>query len=312
MGFFEGIMNFIGGERRNRQQASSAREAMHFNQQQAVLDRQFQAGQAQIGRDFASREASQARLFNQAEALKARQFASAEASTARQFAERMSSTARQRAVADLRAAGLNPILAAGAQASSPSVGAPSGAAASGTGAQASVARGSRAAAGLLSQFENTIGGAVSTAMAGRRLKGEIGQMKANTRAAVAASKTSESQAELNEVRKATERMQQLALSTQSNLNQAGAVRQMAEGGAASARAALNRAQAINEALRESMHRQDYNIFNSTQGEIIRTLERLGATGGTAASLIRAAPGALKGAGSAIQRAWSTGGILPRR
>lgn len=106
-------------------------------------------------------------FLNAHEARKARDFNAAEAEKNRQFQERMSGSSYQRAVMDMRAAGINPMLAYAQGGAST----PSGSAASGPAAQA----------------RDPISPAVSSAQAATRLKADmavmdtqIGQIQAQT------------------------------------------------------------------------------------------------------------------------------------
>lgn len=96
---------------------------------------------------------------NRREASRARAFNAAEAQKNRDFQAEMSNSAYQRATADMRAAGINPMLAYQKGGAST----PGGASASGPAAR----------------MENISSGAVNSALSARRLKQDIAQSQAN-------------------------------------------------------------------------------------------------------------------------------------
>ena len=106
---------------------------------------------AQRQRDFEAFQAALNRQFQQTSAERAMAFEADQAAMNRQYQTEMSNSAYQRAARDLRAAGLNPILAVGAQAHSPS-----GAVASGYSSAGSAARGSSGSAAKANQNVHNI------------------------------------------------------------------------------------------------------------------------------------------------------------
>lgn len=135
----------------------SAKKQREFNRKQADIDRNWQRGNMWVQS-----------AFNQHLQKKSHDFASQEAEKSRLFQERMSNTAYQRGVADLKSAGLNPMLA---YMKAPAT-TPAGATAQSSTGSVGLAGGSRASA-TKSQKAQAMSQMLTSALGIGRLKKDI-------------------------------------------------------------------------------------------------------------------------------------------
>ncbi|WNK13444.1 MAG: DNA pilot protein [Microvirus sp.] len=216
-GVASGVIGLLGADKQNKQNRQMANAQMAFQEQQAGVSADFsremagrqedfqrasQGTQMDYGREMVGRQEDFQRASNQTQMDYGREMVGRQEdfqrwgiSNAQDYNTRMSNTSYQRGMADMRAAGLNPILAFGqGGATAPTISSASGASASASsmpGASASVgsmsgATGSRPSpSGSIARMENVLGPLVSSAAQGARTVQELQNMvaqEANTNA----------------------------------------------------------------------------------------------------------------------------------
>lgn len=170
-GLASGVLGLIGGQQQNKANAKQVAETNSFNAEEAEKNRLFQGDQAQQQMDFQQRSADQAMGFTENMA-----------NSAMGFSERMANTSYQRGMADMKAAGLNPLLAYQQGGAS----APIGVSGSGVSAPGASGSGSQAS-GQVAHMQNVLGPAVSSAIQGAQavqglesMEAQIDRTKAET------------------------------------------------------------------------------------------------------------------------------------
>jgi len=250
-----GGMGLIGGAMASSSAAGMNREQMAFEAAEAQKQRDFQGGWTQKGFDFNRemlntenlwnmREAEKARGFtsdmwqktadfNALEAVKNREFQTEQVLQQQKWSEQMSNSAYQRQVADMKAAGINPMLAimGGGGASTPTTRAAGGSQAStGSGSTSQAHSGNASSPGIpggskgsyspssayADIWSKAIQNSVSTAMQIKQVDAEVGLK----------GKMEEVQAQLAE----TERKKQIDYQASAERNRAEAIKALKQAG----------------------------------------------------------------------------------